>query len=182
MSAEKKQLNQEEVLRPWNGTCALLCVGTVVQALAAVAVALVSRRLLNSAMGGGAVLRWGALLGLLAVGAPLLSGVLSRLSGAAEDASSALLRKHTLELLRRKDLETLKGYHSGRLYSRVTSDVATVCLWKTSVLPGMVAQGVRLVAAAAALFYQLIDSAGLDGFMGLCKHRGHQFRELTGRQ
>lgn len=157
MRAGKKQLNIQEVLRPWNRTCALLCAGTVVQSLAAVAVALVSRRLLDSAMGGGAVLRWGALLGLLALGGPVLSGVLARLSGGAEDASSALLRKETLELLRHKELEQLKGYHSGQLYSRVTGDIATVCLWKTSVLPGMVSQVVRLMAAAGALCW--IDPA-----------------------
>lgn len=151
MSGGKKQVNHEEVLRRWNQTCALLCIGAVVQSLAAVAVALVSRRLLDSAMGGGAVLRWGVLLGILAVGAPVLGGVLSRLSGGAEDASSALLRKHTLELLRRKNLESLKAYHSGQLYNRVTADVGVICLWKTSVLPGMVAQLVRLCAAGAAL-------------------------------
>ena len=161
MSAGKKKLNREEVLRPWNKTSAILCAGTVVQSLAAVAVALVSRRLLNSAMGGGAVLRWGAVLAVLAVGAPLLSGVLSRLSGAAEDASSALLRTHTLELLRKKNLEKLKGYHSGQLYSRVTSDVGTVCLWKTSVLPGMLSQAVRLIAATAALCW-------IDPVLTLC--------------
>lgn len=151
MTGRKKKENHEEVLRRWNSTCVLLCVGAVVQSLAAVAVALVSRRLLDSAMGGGAVLRWGALLGLLAVGAPLLGGVLSRLSGGAEDASSALLRKYTLELLRKKDLEHLKAYHSGQLYSRVTADIGIVCLWKTSVLPGIVAQMVRLCAAGIAL-------------------------------
>ena len=149
MRALGEQLNEKRT----NGVCILLCAGTVVQSLAAVAVALVSRRLLNSAMGGGAVLRWGALLGLLAVGGPILSGVLSRLSGAAEDAASARLRKHTLERLRTRDLEKLKGYHSGQLYSRVTGDIGTVCLWKTSVLPGMVSQAVRLAAAAAALFW-----------------------------
>ena len=149
MRALGEQLNEKRT----NGVCILLCAGTVVQSLAAVAVALVRRRLLNSAMGGGAVLRWGALLGLLAVGGPILSGVLSRLSGAAEDAASARLRKHTLERLRTRDLEKLKGYHSGQLYSRVTGDIGTVCLWKTSVLPGMVSQAVRLAAAAAALFW-----------------------------
>lgn len=151
MTGGKKKENHEEVLRRWNATCVLLCVGAVVQSLAAVAVALVSRRLLDSAMGGGAVLRWGALLGVLSVGAPLLGGVLSRLSGGAEDASSALLRKYTLELLRKKDLEHLKAYHSGQLYSRVTADIGIVCLWKTSVLPGIVAQMVRLCAAGIAL-------------------------------
>jgi len=151
VTGKEKKMNQEEVLRRWNAVCAILCAGAVVQSLSAVAVALVSRRLLDSAMGGGAVLRWGALLGLLAVGAPLLGGVLSRLSGGAEDASSALLRTHTLELLRKKNLEHLKAYHSGQLYSRVTADVGVVCLWKTSVLPGIVAQMVRLCAAGIAL-------------------------------
>lgn len=151
MSGGKNNSIWDEVLRPWNRTCAMLCAGTVAQSLAAVGVALVSKRLLDSAVTGGAVLRHGAVLAAFAVGLPLLSGVLSRLSGAAEDASSALLRQKTLQMLRTKDLERLKGYHSGRLFSRVTADVGTLCRWKTSVLPGIISQFVRLGAAAAAL-------------------------------
>ena len=151
MKREKKQLNPEKSLRRWNRTCALLCAGAVVQSLGAVAVALVSRRLLDSAMGGGAVVRWGVLLAVLAVGAPVLGGVLGRISGRAEDEASAQMRRETLELLRGRLLEPLKGYHSGQLYSRVTADIGVVCQWKISVLPGIVAQSVRLCAAAAAL-------------------------------
>ena len=132
MGRKKEYTRPEEHLRRWNGICALLCVGAVIQSLAAVAVALVSRQLLDSAMGGGAVLRWGALLGILAVGAPVLGGVLSRIAGETEDAASAALRSDTLEMLRHKQLEPLKDIHSGRLYSRVTSDIAVVCAWKTA--------------------------------------------------
>ena len=144
---------RREVLRPWDRTCGLLCAGTVVQSLAAVAVALVSRQLLNSAVAGGAVLRYGAVLAVLAAALPLLGGALSHISGAAEDASCALLRQKTVELLRTKDLERLKSYHSGLLFSRVTADAGILCQWKTSVLPSIVSQIVRLAAAAAALLY-----------------------------
>lgn len=153
MRREKNNSIWDEVLRPWNRTCAMMCAGTVAQSLAAVGAALVSKRLLDSAVSGGAVLRHGAVLAALAVGLPLLSGVLSRLSGAAEDASCALLRQKTLQMLRTKDLQQLKGYHSGQLFSRVTTDVGTLCRWKTAVLPGIISQFVRLGAAAAALFY-----------------------------
>lgn len=164
MRRGKNNQTWKEVLRPWDRTCLILCAGTVAQSLAAVALALVSKRLLDGAVMGGPVLRYGGVLAALAVGLPLLSGVLSRLSGAAEDASSALLRQKTLQLLRTKDLECLKGYHSGRLFSRVTADVGTVCQWKTSVLPSIVSQFVRLGAATAALFY-IAPALALGGLM-----------------
>ena len=153
MSRRNNNSTWGEVLRPWDRTCVILCVGSVVRSIAAVGMALASKRLLDSAAAGSDVWHWGALLAALAVGLPLLSGVLSRLGGAAEDASSALLRQKTLQMLRTKDLQKLKDYHSGQLFSRVTADVGTLCQWKTAVLPGIVSQFVRLGAAAAALFY-----------------------------
>ena len=89
MSRRNNNSTWGEVLRPWDRTCVILCVGSVVRSIAAVGMALASKRLLDSAAAGSDVWHWGALLAALAVGLPLLSGVLSRLGGAAEDASSA---------------------------------------------------------------------------------------------
>ena len=188
MSCRRNNLTWEEVLRPWDRTCAILCVGSVLRSLAAVGVALASKRLLDHAVSGGDVVRWGAVLAVFAVGLPLLSGVLSRLSGAAEDASSSLLRQKTLQMLRMKDLQSLKGYHSGQLFSRVTADVGTLCQWKTSVLPGIVSRFVRLGAAAAALFYIApalalwgLVCAGVVGAGSLCYRRLLQPRHRAAR-
>ena len=188
MSCRRNNLTWEEVLRPWDRTCAILCVGSVLRSLAAVGVALASKRLLDNAVSGGDVVRWGAVLAVFAVGLPLLSGVLSRLSGAAEDASSSLLRQKTLQMLRMKDLQSLKGYHSGQLFSRVTADVGTLCQWKTSVLPGIVSRFVRLGAAAAALFYIApalalwgLVCAGVVGAGSLCYRRLLQPRHRAAR-
>ena len=74
-------------------------------------------------------------------------------SGRITDKSSASLRSELLRLLKRKDCESVNGYHSGHLYSRLTGDCRAVCQQYTGLLPGVAGQATQLLAAFAALVF-----------------------------
>ena len=100
MSPSKKSARRPEntPLGPYGTALALLFAGTAAQALGMVALALVSRRVLDE--GGGP---WIWILLALAVGVPLLSGGMNLLSGRTVDRAAASLRRDTLKRLLRKD-------------------------------------------------------------------------------
>ena len=149
MNPSKKGARRPEAaaLGPYRMALALLYAGTAAQALGMVALALVSRRVLDE--GGGP---WIWTLLALALGLPLLSGGMSLLSGRTVDRTAASLRRDTLERLLRKDAESYSRYHSGQVFSRMTQDAYTICEWRVNGRPQTAGQLIRLAAAAAALF------------------------------
>lgn len=161
------QSPETAALRPYRAASACLYAGTAAQALGAVALALVSRRVLDQ--GGGPWI--GALLAL-AAGLPLLSGGMSWLSGRTADRAAAALRRETLERLLRTDTAPYSRYHSGQVFSRMMQDVHTVCEWRVGARPRTAGQALRLAAAAAALFFVntpldlAVALAGLAALLG----------------
>lgn len=156
MSPSKKAARRPEntALGPYGTALALLYAGTAAQALGMVALALVSRRVLDE--GGGP---WIWMLLALAVGVPLLSGGMNLLSGRTVDRAAASLRRDTLERLLRKDAALYSRYHSGQVFSRMTQDAYTICEWRVSGRPQTMGQLVRLAAAVSALFFVNIPLA-----------------------
>lgn len=127
---------------------AVLYMGTAVQALGMVLLALVSRQVLDKGDG-----RWFAALLIIAVGIPLLGGGLNLLSGKTVDRAAASLRRDTMERLLRKDAEAYSRYHSGQVLSRMTQDAYTICEWRILGRPQTAGQLIRLGAALWALFF-----------------------------
>lgn len=134
------------VLRPYRPAAAALAALSCLQSLGLVALALVSRRVLDS---GG--LGWCLALGLLAAGIPALGAAAARLSGGAVDRAASALRHAAAEGLLGAGGAGRDRFRSGQLFSRLTQDAYTLCQWRISLLPQLAGQGVRLAAALAAL-------------------------------
>lgn len=142
------QSPETAALRPYQAALVGLYAGTAAQALGTVALALVSRRVLDQ---GG--IQWTGVLLALAAGLPLLSGSMSWLSGRTMDHATAALRRDTLERLLRTDTASYSRYDSGQVFSRIMQDAHTVCEWRIGTSPRTAGQALRLAAAAAALFF-----------------------------
>lgn len=149
-------------LHPYRAAQALLYAGTAAQALGMVALALVSRRVLDR--GGGP---WIAALLFLAAGVPLLNSGMGWLSGRTVDRAAAAFRRDTLERLLRKDTASYSRYHSSQIFSRMTQDIYTVCEWRIGVRPRTAGQCIRLMAAILALLFVNSTLACLAAAAGL---------------
>ena len=140
-------------LRPCRRAGLLLAVMTGLRSLLFVALAFSSRGVLNSRLGDGKFPFWCIALIMLSIAAPLLGGFMNAWSGRVTDKRSADLRTGLLQLLKSKDCESVNGYHSGHLYSRLTVDCRAVCQQYTGLLPSMAGQATQLLAAFAALVF-----------------------------
>lgn len=149
-STSREELRQ--ILRPWKRKGIILSLLTALTSVLLVALALVSQRVLDSAMGLDQHLRgWCMVLAALAVGVPILNSVTNAWADSLTDRGVLLLQQISMERLNRKDCAGLEGFHSGAIYSRITGDSQTLCQRYTFLLPATVGQLVRLVTALAAL-------------------------------
>ena len=140
------------LLRPCRRLSVILSLLSVVQSLLLVGLALATRGVINGAVERtGKLVAWCAVLLALAIGIPLLRGLINGYAGRATDRVSARLRRDVLDLLQRKDCESVNSYHSGHLYSRLMNDCRAVCERYTGLLPTVAGQLFQLVAAVAVL-------------------------------
>lgn len=139
--------------RPYYGRILLLCISTFINALAQVALALLTRYVIDAAVyNTGKLLFWGAFLVLDLLTLVALHSFNSWLSGSTADKFSARLRQQLLEVAVYSDDVRLQGFHSGQLLSRGMEDVRTVCDGLLYTLPSIVGQITRLIGALIAVF------------------------------
>lgn len=142
------QLNRKQ----WWRIC-LLAASMILAALLSVAVALLTRYVVDSAANGldATFLRFAALLAAAGAGQILLFFLNRHLS--VDIASGIAISMQTLVFrkLLRKDYAAIGNYHSGVLLRRLTSDVDTVANGMTEILPGALSMSVRLIAAFAVV-------------------------------
>ena len=138
--------------RPYLPQTVLLMVLAVVQALSHVALAMVTRQVIDKAGSGmQALLPWLlALVGVL-LGNLLLHLIQGFLSGSTTDRCIADMRASLLEAAARCPEEQLHGYHSGSLLSRGMEDVRIICDTLVVALPATVGQITQLIGAFAAI-------------------------------
>lgn len=149
-SASRRALHL--LLRPCRRLGVILSLLSAVQSLLLVALAVATRGVINGALEEtGKLAAWCGALLVLAIGIPLLRGLINGYSGRATDRVSAQLRQDILALLQRKDCESVNSYHSGYLYSRLMNDCISVCERYTRLLPTVAGQLFQLVAAIAVL-------------------------------
>lgn len=139
--------------RPYRRKIFALSFLTVLQSLLQVTMAVLSRFVIDAALGkDGRLLFWGAVLVADILALVGVHGLLSWYSGSTADKMVARLR---LQILRSavfsRDVK-LQDYHSGALLSRGIEDVNIVCDGAVSALPNLVGQVTRLVAVFAAAF------------------------------
>lgn len=144
--------NIRRILRGHRGRILCLCILTVVQAVAQVMVALLSRALIDAAVSGsGSVLSWGLLLAadiLVIIG---IGSLLSWYSSSSADRVNASLRQSILyTAVYNRDVHMLR-HHSGELLNRGMEDVTIICDGVIGALPGMIGQSARLLTAFIAV-------------------------------
>ena len=116
-----KQL--KELLKPWRRKGVVLSGLTALSSVLLVALALVSQKVLDSAMGlGSRFTLWCVALGLLAVGIPVLNGITNAWSERLTDQGLLLLQQINMQRLGKKDCAGLEPYHSGQIFSRLIGD------------------------------------------------------------
>ena len=139
------------MIRPYRWKILLISILAVLQALLLVSVAVVMKYVIDSALTGGNLPFWGAVLiaNLAAIVVTLTAQ--NWICGSCADKFSAGLRKDLLiAAAHSRDME-LQSYHSGELLSRGMEDVNTVCDGAMNVLPTLFGQATRLVASFVAV-------------------------------
>lgn len=135
---------------------------TILQSLLQVVMALLSRFVIDAALGkGDYLLFWGVVLiadMLVLVG---VHGLHGWYSGKTADAMSAKLRLDMLRTAVFSRDERLLGHHSGELLSRGIEDVYSVCDGAVNVLPSFLGQITRLIAAFGAVLLLSPSVAGV---------------------
>lgn len=140
------------ILRPYRWRILLLSVLTVVQSLLQVFMALLSRFVIDAALGSGERLAfWGAVLVANVLTIVAVHAVLSWYANSTADRLSARLRQDILRTAVFSSDERLRDHHSGELLSRGIEDVYTICDGAVNALPSLVGQVTRLVATFSAV-------------------------------
>lgn len=139
-------------LRQYSGRILLLSVLTVWQSLLQVVMALLSRFVIDAALGSRENLAfWGIVLVADMLALVGIHGMLVWCSGSALDKMTAKLRQEMLKTAAFSRDQKLLEYHSGILLNRGMEDVQTVCDGAVNVLPSLIGQVTRLAAAFAAV-------------------------------
>ena len=154
---KKKAFNKEFFFRffsLYRGRVLWLSFLTVLQSLLQVAMALLSRFVIDAALGVRANLAfWGIILVADMLALVGVHGMLVWCSGSTLDKMTAKLRQEMLKTAVFSREEKLLEHHSGALLSRGMEDVQTVCDGAVNVLPALTGQITRLVAAFAAVLF-----------------------------
>lgn len=135
---------------------------TVLLSLLQVAMALLSRFVIDAALGEREdFLLWGVILAADMLALVAVHGLLNWCSGSAMDKMSASLRQDILRTAMFSRDDALLGQHSGALLNRGMEDVQTVCDGAVNVLPALIGQVTRLVATFAAIVLISPSVAGI---------------------
>lgn len=139
-------------LRPYRCRIIALCAFTVLLSVLQVAIALLSRFVIDAALGArDKLMFWGTVLVADVLAIVLLHTILSWYTGSTADRLSTSMRKSILRTAVYSRDESLLAHHSGELLNRGMEDVHTLCDGAVGALPGLVGQVTRLVAAFAAV-------------------------------
>jgi len=143
-----------KLIRPDLGAVIGLNVLTVLQSVAQVALAVVTKFVIDAAFAGGErLLAWGIALGGVLLTILVVHVLISWIAGSTTDKCVARMRQALLAAAHGCGEEQLHGYHSGALLSRGMEDVHTVCDGFVIALPSVVGQITRLIGAFAAIIF-----------------------------
>ncbi|MBO5838019.1 MAG: ABC transporter ATP-binding protein [Oscillospiraceae bacterium] len=140
------------ICRPYRWQIILLSVLTVLQSVCQVALAVLMRFVIDSAVNKDDNLAfWGIVFVADIILLIVLYCVVSWLRGSATDRFSGTLRQDILQSAVFDQARLLNKEHSGVLLSRAMEDVHTVCDGAINVLPSLIGQIARLIAAVTAV-------------------------------
>ena len=140
------------ICRPYRWQIILLSLLTVLQSVCQVALAVLMRFVVDSAVSAdGKLSFWGIIFAADIVLMVALYCVESWMRGSTADRFSGALRQDILRCAVFSGERLLRQEHSGVLISRAMEDVYAVCDGTISALPSLAGQVARLVAAAIAV-------------------------------
>lgn len=155
MTGTNKSVSRKGVyhfLHPYRGRILSLSLLTVLQSLLQVAMALLSRYVIDAALSAsGSLGFWGALLVADLLALVGIHALLSWHTGSTADKMVARLRQDILRKAVFSRDEKLLDHHSGELLNRGMEDVYTICDGAVGALPTLVGQVTCLASAFAAV-------------------------------
>jgi len=154
MIAGKKKDRQDlrRLIQPSAGAITCLHVITVLQSICQVAMAVVTKFVIDSALAAdGRLLLFGCLLVALLLIIVALHSWHRWLAGSTTDRCVARLRQALLQTAVESSGEEIQQYHSGARLNRGMEDVQSYCSGIISVMPAMTGQITKLVTAFGAM-------------------------------
>lgn len=140
------------MLKPYRWKIVILSCLTVLQAVLQVALAVITRFVIDAALGDIQQFPlWGAALLVDSLLLILTHAILLWFSGRTTDRFSAAMRRGILRSAVFSPGEKYHQYHSGELLSRAMDDVRAVCEGATQAIPALIGQIARLAAAFTAV-------------------------------
>jgi len=177
--------------RPIRTSLLLISLISITASLLSLAVTLVTRELIDGAVGGdqGALIRNGIILVLLIVTLRVSSVVTSVLRNRATVRFQQELQHAVTGALLDKEYASVKPYHSGDLVSRIFSDAAVVRNGVLNILPSVLSVFASFTGAAAILIsmdWRFVPVLIIGGLLGILitfvfrkpvKHRHKRMQE-----
>lgn len=140
------------LMRPHLGAIILLNILTLLQSMAQVALAVITKFLIDAVLSGSdRVWGWAISLVVTLLSIVVLHIVFSWCTGSTADQCVARMRQALLAAANRSDGMRLQEFHSGALLSRGMEDVHTLCNGFVVTLPSVVGQLTQLIGAFSAI-------------------------------
>lgn len=127
----------------------------IVNSLSGIAIAIVSKNLIDSAVSSsfGMLIRFGMIFCALIFVSQGLGILSSQISVKTLEIFSNSFRQRLFSGITRAEWMSVTKYHSGDILTRLTSDVHTVGSGVVNTLPGIITLGIQLLAAFCTLLY-----------------------------
>lgn len=134
---------------------AAVSVISALSALSFVALALITKRVMDIATGdtSGSLLKSGILLFAVIAIQILLSAAQSILNAYSNGKQTIAFRNYLFGMLCRKKYADISAYHSGDILNRFTSDIDTVVTSSVNIIPNVVSIATKIVAGIGTMLF-----------------------------
>ena len=134
---------------------AAVSVISALSALSFVALALITKRVMDIATGdtSGSLVKSGILLFAVIAVQVLLSAAQSILNAYSNGKQTIAFRNHLFGVLCRKKYADISAYHSGDILNRFTSDIDTVVTSSVNIIPNVVSIATKIVAGIGTMLF-----------------------------
>ena len=134
---------------------AAVSVVSALSALSFVALALITKRVMDIATGDttGSLLKSGILLFAVIAIQVLLSAAQSILNAYSNGKQTIAFRNYLFGVLCRKKYADISAYHSGDILNRFTSDIDTVVTSSVNIIPNVVSIATKIVAGIGTMLF-----------------------------
>lgn len=134
---------------------AAVSVVSALSALSFVALALITKRVMDIATGdtSGSLLKSGILLFAVIAIQVLLSAAQSILNAYSNGKQTIAFRNYLFGVLCRKKYADISAYHSGDILNRFTSDIDTVVTSSVNIIPNVVSIATKIVAGIGTMLF-----------------------------